>query len=395
MILKNISLLYGNDLKFIESTNVKITKQKFQKINQKITSSKEKIFDCKGLLLIPGLINSHTHIGDSIGKDISLNSDVDARIHPVSGIKKKILTETPKKQLARFMRKSAISMLKNGITTFVDFREGGIAGIQLLKYALRGLPIRAVILGRIDYYQTIHEIKDNTPMPKLYQTELDLLLRNCDGVGISGANENSNSNLQTYSKIKELRVIHSAETLQSYSLSKKYFGKTEPKRALLAKPTFLVHMTFASKSDLREASKKTRGIVICPRANAALAEGIPDIELMEKTNCNLAIGTDNVMINSPNLFREMDYLWKVSMGLHKKRIDPKKILKMTTVNAGKILQQKIGSIKEGFLADCIFLEKKSLDLDPLNNPYAAVVHRATENSIKAVMIGGEFIHGKI
>ena len=134
-------------------------------------------------------------------------------------------------------------------------------------------------------------------MPKLYQTELDLLLRNCDGVGISGANENSNSNLQTYSKIKELRVIHSAETLQSYSLSKKYFGKTEPKRALLAKPTFLVHMTFASKSDLREASKKTRGIVICPRANAALAEGIPDIELMEKTNCNLAIGTDNVMIN--------------------------------------------------------------------------------------------------
>ena len=395
MILKNISLLYGNDLKFIESTNVKITKQKFQKINQKITSSKEKIFDCKGLLLIPGLINSHTHIGDSIGKDISLNSDVDARIHPVSGIKKKILTETPKKQLARFMRKSAISMLKKGITTFVDFREGGIAGIQLLKYALRGLPIRAVILGRIDYYQTIHEIKDNTPMPKLYQTELDLLLRNCDGVGISGANENSNSNLQTYSKIKELRVIHSAETLQSYSLSKKYFGKTEPKRALLAKPTFLVHMTFASKSDLREASKKTRGIVICPRANAALAEGIPDIELMEKTNCNLAIGTDNVMINSPNLFREMDYLWKVSMGLHKKRIDPKKILKMTTVNAGKILQQKIGSIKEGFLADCIFLEKKSLDLDPLNNPYAAVVLRATENSIKAVMIGGEFIHGKI
>ena len=395
MILKNISLLYGNDLKFIESTNVKITKQKFQKINQKITSSKEKIFDCKGLLLIPGLINSHTHIGDSIGKDISLNSDVDARIHPVSGIKKKILTETPKKQLARFMRKSAISMLKKGITTFVDFREGGIAGIQLLKYALRGLPIRAVILGRIDYYQTIHEIKDNTPMPKLYQTELDLLLRNCDGVGISGANENSNSNLQTYSKIKELRVIHSAETLQSYSLSKKYFGKTEPKRALLAKPTFLVHMTFASKSDLREASKKTRGIVICPRANAALAEGIPDIELMEKTNCNLAIGTDNVMINSPNLFREMDYLWKVSMGLHKKRIDPKKILKMTTVNAGKILQQKIGSIKEGFLADCIFLEKKSIDLDPLNNPYAAVVHRATENSIKAVMIGGEFIHGKI
>ena len=395
MILKNISLLHGNDLKFIESIDVKISNQKFQKINQKINSSKEKIFDCKEMLLIPGLINSHTHIGDSIGKDIALNSDVDARIHPVSGIKQKILTETPKKDLIRFMRKSAISMLKKGITTFVDFREGGIVGIKLLRQALRGLPIRTVILGRIDYYQTPNEIKKNTPMPKSYQTQLELLLRGCDGVGISGANENSNSNLHTYSKIKKLRAIHSAETLQSYSLSKKNSGKTEPKRALLSKPTFLVHMTFASKSDLRQVSNKTRGIVICPRANAALAEGIPDIELMEKMNCNLAIGTDNVMINSPNLFREMDYLWKVSMGLHKKRINPKKILKMTTVNAGKILGQKIGSIREGFLADCVFLEKKSLDLDPVNNPYAAIVHRATENSIKAVMIGGKFVYGKI
>ena len=395
MILKNISLLHGNDLKFIESIDVKISNQKFQKINQKINSSKEKIFDCKEMLLIPGLINSHTHIGDSIGKDIALNSDVDARIHPVSGIKQKILTETPKKDLIRFMRKSAISMLKKGITTFVDFREGGIVGIQLLRQALRGLPIRTVILGRIDYYQTPNEIKKNTPMPKSYQTQLELLLRDCDGVGISGANENSNSNLHTYSKIKKLRAIHSAETLQSYSLSRKNSGKTEPKRALLSKPTFLVHMTFASKSDLRQVSNKTRGIVICPRANAALAEGIPDIELMEKMNCNLAIGTDNVMINSPNLFREMDYLWKVSMGLHKKRINPKKILKMTTVNAGKILGQKIGSIREGFLADCVFLEKKSLDLDPVNNPYAAIVHRATENSIKAVMIGGKFVYGKI
>ena len=148
MILKNISILYGNDLRLIESTNVKILQQKFQKINPQITSSNEKTLNCKGLLLIPGLINSHTHIGDSVGKDISLNSSVDSKIHPVLGVKQKILSETPKKELIRFMRRSAISMLKKGITTFVDFREGGIDGIQLLKQALRGLPIRSIILGK-------------------------------------------------------------------------------------------------------------------------------------------------------------------------------------------------------------------------------------------------------
>ena len=395
MILKNISVLYGDDLKFIESTNVKITDKKFQSISTQIISPKEEIFDCKGLLLIPGLINSHTHIGDSIGKDVSLDSSVDSKIHPVSGIKQKILAETPKKELARFMRKSVISMLRKGTTTFVDFREGGIEGIQLLRNAIKENPIRSIILGRINYYQTKSEIKKNTPMPKSHQTELKLLLRECDGVGISGPNENSDSNLNTYSKVKKLRAIHSAETIQSYSTSKIITGCSEPIRALLAKPTFLVHMTFATKNDLRKISNKIRGIVICPRANAVLAEGIPDIILMDNMNCNLAIGTDNVMINSPDLFREMDYLWKVSMALHKKRIDPKIILKMVTVNAGKLLNQKIGVIKKGFLADCLFLEKKSIDLDPLNNPHAAVVHRASENSIKAVMIGGEFVHGKI
>ena len=395
MILKNISILYGTDLKFIQCTDVKITNEKFHSISPRIIPKKEKILDCEGLLLIPGLINSHTHIGDSIGKDVSLDSSVDSRIHPVSSVKQKILSETPKKELARFMRKSAVSMLKKGTTTFIDFREGGIEGIQLLKHAIKDNPIRSVILGRIDYYQTKNDIQKNTPMPESYKSELKSLLRNCDGIGLSGPNENSNSNLITYSKIKKLRAIHAAETIQSYSTSQKISKSTEPIRALLANPTFLVHMTFATKNDLRKVSNNVRGIVICPRANAALAEGIPDIQLMNKMDCNIAIGTDNVMINSPDLFREMDFLWKVSMGMHKKRIDPKIILKMATVNAGKLLNQKIGVIKKGFLADGVFLEKKSIDLDPLNNPHAAIVHRASENSIRAVMVGGKFVHGKI
>ena len=100
-------------------------------------------------------------------------------------------------------------------------------------------------------------------------------------------------------------------------------------------------MTYASKSDLRLISKKISGIVVCPRANASLAEGIPDIEQMMKMNCNVAIGTDNLMINSPDLFREMDFLWKTTMGIHQKRIEPKNILKMATINAGKLLGKKI------------------------------------------------------
>ena len=58
MILKNISILYGNNLKFIEQTNVLITNNTFQKIHSKIKPAKHKVVNCDGLLLIPGLINS-------------------------------------------------------------------------------------------------------------------------------------------------------------------------------------------------------------------------------------------------------------------------------------------------------------------------------------------------
>jgi cytosine/adenosine deaminase-related metal-dependent hydrolase len=286
-------------------------------------------------------------------------------------------------------------MLRKGITTFVDFREGGLDGINLLKKVLSDIPIRSIILGRVDFYQNPKQIRQNSTLPKERHAELNEILKKCDGIGISGANENSNSVLKSYSKTKKLRAIHAAETKDSVNQSKKITKKSEILRALELKPHFLVHMTFASKNDLHLVAKKTRGIVVCPRANAALAEGIPDVDLMLKSRCNVTIGTDNVMINSPDIFREMDYLWKVTMARHKKRIDPKTILKMATVNAGKLLHKDIGIIENSKLADCVFIDTHGIDLEPMHSPHASIVHRASESVIRAVMIGGKIVHGKI
>ena len=396
MLIKNISLLLGKELEFISKTNVQIQNGKFKRIQPNINpNSKEDSVDCEGLLLIPGFINAHTHIGDSIGKDVTLESSVDKKIHPVFGAKSKILKNTPPENLSNFMKNTCYSMIRKGITTFIDFREGGLDGVLLLKKTLSEIPIRSIILGRVDFYQNSTEIKKNLPIPKEKAQELPSIIQKCDGIGVSGANENSTSVLNHYSKTSKIRAIHSAETKQSVSRSKKMTGKSETIRALSLKPHFLVHMTHASKSDLHVAAKKIRGIVVCPRANSSLAEGIPDITLMQNAGCTLALGTDNVMINSPDMFREMDYLWKVTMGIHKKRMNPKEILKMATVNGGKILKKDIGVIETKKIADCIFLNKHALDLEPMHEPYASIVHRASESAIQAVMIGGKIVHGKI
>ena len=395
MLIKNISALLGPELDFVSNTNIKIENNIFKKIQSKKTSTKIESIDCEGLLVIPGFINAHTHIGDSIGKDFTINSSVDKRIHPVFGIKSKILKNTSQELLANFMKNTCLSMMRKGITTFVDFREGGLDGVSLLKKTLSNLPIRSIILGRTEFYPNSKEIKENISFPPGKKQNVIKLLKNCDGLGLSGANENTTASLKFYSKTPKIRAIHSAETKQSISKSKKIFDLSETTRALFLKPHFLVHMTYASKKDLVLTAKKTRGIVICPRANSSLAEGIPDIELMQKSGCTLAIGTDNVMINSADMFREMDFIWKATMGIHKKRLDPKEILKMTTVNGGKILNMNIGTIETNKTADCIFLDKHALDIEPMHNPHASIVHRASESAIKAVMIGGKIVYGKL
>jgi len=396
MLIRNTSLFYGKQLDYIQNTHVRISGKYIREIGLKLSPHKdETVLDCEGLLMMPGMINSHMHIGDSIAKDIGIDSDVEEKIHPVSGFKQKILKNSNKSHLTSFVKNSCISMIRKGITTFIDFREGGIEGINLLKNATPDIPIRPIILGRIEYYQDSENIKKNISIPELGKRDLRNLLTSCDGLGISGPNEFSDSTLRYFAKTKKIRAIHSAETEESNKTSQKIYKKTETQRALLSKPHFLVHMTYASKKDLAIVAKNRISIVVCPRANGSLAEGIPDVSIMLDTGCNVAIGTDNVMINSPDMFREMDYLWKVSMGIKKKRLAPKSILQMTTTNASNILGGRVGIIQNNKIADCIFIEKHSIDLDPMHNPHASIVQRASENTIRAVMYEGDLVHGKI
>ena len=113
MLIKNISALSGQELDYVSNTDVRIQNNKFKKIHAKIKPLlKEEFVDCEGLLMIPGFINAHTHIGDSVGKDISLNNKVDEKIHPVFGAKSKILKNTSEEILGNFMKNTCIQCLE-------------------------------------------------------------------------------------------------------------------------------------------------------------------------------------------------------------------------------------------------------------------------------------------
>jgi cytosine/adenosine deaminase-related metal-dependent hydrolase len=431
-VLKNASLLLGKDLTFVPRGYLEIgtdgliqeAKSGTYRTSSEGGSRDGTIIDAEGFLIAPGLINAHTHLGDSFGKDLAVNSGLDARVHPLYGVKERILRRSNPDHLKTFMRSSALSMVRKGITTFADFREGGVEGITLLRNAISGLPIKCVLFGRVEYYfdrsSNVGSTDSNIAtkmlsggaqrLPPRVLRNASRVLQMSDGFGISGANENTDESLQQYrdlittrnniltghgkKKKRLLTAIHAAESEGTVEFSKSQTGKTEVTRIIQhLRPDILIHMTHATEQEISVASRNRIGIVICPRANGIVGAGIPKVAKMLELGCVIGIGSDNVMLNPPDILRELDYIWKVSRSVEHVFLNAKDILKMATVNGAEILGINRGCIERGREADLIFIDKSHADLYPMHNPIASIVHRANQDSIKAVMIHGRFVDG--
>jgi cytosine/adenosine deaminase-related metal-dependent hydrolase len=389
--ITNASLLLGKELDYVDNGYVEIENRVIKGAGAGNYKGAGKKLDGNDFLVIPGLVNAHTHIADSIGKDIAAGRRLDARVHPVFGAKKKILENNRPEHLKAFIRSSAISMMKKGIVAFADFREGGPEGVGLLREAIAGLPVKCIALGRVDHYGSP---KDAAGLPPEAVEKARQVLRLADGLGVSGANENTDAALLEYRELagKKLLAIHAAESKETVEFSQAHTGRSEVDRIMEhMKPDFVVHMTNATENEMSLVAKSGTGIVICPRANGVLGAGIPSVARMLRQGCTVALGTDNVMLNSPDMLRELDHIWKASRAVEGEMVDAREILKMATVNAAQILRMKSGCIEAGRAADLVFIDKKHADLYPMHDPHAAIVHRLSESSIKAVMIDGRFV----
>ncbi|MFL6512627.1 MAG: amidohydrolase family protein [Nitrososphaera sp.] len=391
LAITNVSLLLGRDLEYVDQGYIEIEDGKIKSAVAGVYEGSSRKMDAKEFIIVPGLINAHTHIGDSIAKDIAVEQRLNERVHPVFGVKKKILQKSLPEHLKTFIRNSAISMMKNGIVAFADFREDELEGIRLLKDAIEGLPIKCIALGRINYYS---DPKDSAGLPPEREERAEEVVELADGLGISGANENTDTTLAQYRQLagKKLLAIHAAESKETVEFAKVNTGRSEVDRIMEhLRPDFVVHMTKATEDEISLVAKSGTGIIVCPRANGVLGAGIPRVGQMLKQNCLVAVGTDNVMLNSPDILRELDYIWKASRATEGEMLRAREVLKMATINAAQILRLNTGCIETGRAADLIFIDKKHVDLYPMHDPYASIVHRLSQSSITAVMIDGRFV----
>ena len=344
----NSSFLVGESFELLEVGHIVIDDNRIREINEGYEVGG---LDCRRYLVMPGLINAHTHLGDSFAKEAVLGMSV-GRAVGRRGIKWRLYREADGGDILNAMRDSLRFMLSSGVTGFVDFREGGLEGVNLLRRATAEFPIRSVILGR------------------------NMNICECDGFGL---------NVYQLDQIPPNRegkiiAIHAGEKNKEVEI------------ALENDPDVIIHFVHFTEDDLETACKKGVSIVLCPRSNAALGVGLPRVREILNSGINVALGTDNVMINSPDMFREMEFISKISY--LDGGIAPVDVLRMATVNAAKIFGLNSGIIEKGRSADLIFIDLNAPNLNYNKNLIAVIVNRCSPENVRKVMVAGRFVLDK-
>ncbi|MHA1669859.1 MAG: amidohydrolase family protein [Promethearchaeota archaeon] len=370
--------LIGDNLDLKKDIEIKINKDgRISQLSFIIPENRIKLRKSQTTFIMPSLINSHIHIGDSFAKEKGYNKDLTEVVAPPNGIKHKLLRETPLEVKIQGILKTVEDLLHNGITCFIDFREHGLEGINLLKKNLLNFPIDYLLLGRF---------KDKEQICPVYNL--------ADGIGLVTYREVTSSIYKELKKCKEREkkkiACHCAEKTRDESLIKKIIDE--------GLVDILVHGTQFIKDDLKKIKDHDLSLIICPRCNGYFGVGFPPISTILKLNMQISIGTDNIMANSPDLFEELRYLYGISRVIDNQQLlKAKSLLKMITINAAKNfgLDNDIGSIKKGKYANFITinLNDPNLYAYPLEiqDIYPVIVQRTKSANILKTYYRGKTV----
>lgn len=325
LTIKDGIVLKGQDLTPVRE-NIVIDDGKIIEMAKDVCEGK--IIDATDSIVCPTFLNGHTHIGDSIIKDEGYGLSLGEMVKPPNGVKHKALANAEDGEIIDAMKKSMWDMFESGTTHFIDYREGGIKGVELLRKASKNLPVTPVILGRDDSFY------GQNPDLRKVKIAIRKLLKLADGIALSGFGEISDevASLITSEcrKAGKISSIHVAESMHLQDDSLRDFNKTEIQRGVDADFDQLVHCTNPRNNDLELI--KNLNVVVCPRANATLNVGVAPLNEMFSKGIKPLLGSDNLMLNSPNLFRELEFSLKIMSVYYKNYLNPKDLLKTATTN---------------------------------------------------------------
>lgn len=356
----------------------------------------KKVLDVKGDIVMPGLINTHTHGSMTVFR--SLGDDVPDRLHRyIFPLENKLVSRDMVRTGANLAN---IEMIKGGVTTYADmyYFEDEVAK-TVDKAGLRAVLGETIINFPVADAQTpeegiayavrfINKYKDHPRITPAFAPHAPYT--------------NTTENLQKIAALsEELNVpvmIHLAETdREKEEIAKRTGGKSPVQYmadiGVLNNRLLAAHVIMADDNDLNLLKKYDVGVAHNISANTKSAKGVAPVTQMLEKRIRTGLGTDGPMSsNTLTTMNELNLVGKIHKLETKNRaaMPPLTVVEMATMGSARALHMddKIGSLETGKLADIIVVDTKAPNMVPVYSPYAALVYGANGANVRHTIVDG-------
>ena len=353
-----------------------------------------------GHLLVPGLVNLHTHAAMAllrgVGDDLPLKAWLEQRIWPIE---------------ARLMSPDYVfdgsllacaEMLLGGITCFNDmyfFPEevAAAAGTLGMRAALGIIMVEfpsAYGSGADEYLRKGLQLRDRLRDEPLVSFCL------APHAPYTVSDESFRRVARLVGELGLPVHCHLHETAQEIADSLAATGRRPIARlaglGLLGPELIAVHAVHTDESDLRLLAEHGASVAHCPHSNLKLGSGVAPVARMRELGINVGIGTDGAASNNRldllGEARTAALLAKGSTGNAAAWSAPQVLEAMTLGGARALgLAGRIGSIEPGKQADLVAVELRTAELAPVFDPVSHLVHAAGREHVREVWVAGRHV----
>jgi 5-methylthioadenosine/S-adenosylhomocysteine deaminase len=358
------------------------------------------IVDAAGKVVIPGLINGHTHVPMTLFRGIA--DDLDLQ----EWLTKYIFPAEAKNVTEDFVRVGTrlglAEMIRSGTTTYCDmyYFEDAIAD-ETFKAGMRG------VLGETVIDFPVADNKTNVEAMAYVERFLNHWKGNAlivPAIAPHAPYTVSQEHLKAVRALSDRTgapiVIHISETKREVDDSIKDKGASPIDYlngfGFLNDRVIAAHVVWPSEEELGLLKKLGVGIVHNPQSNMKLASGVAPVPEMLKADLPVGLGTDGAASNNDlNLWEEMDTAAKLHKLISKdpKVLTAQEAFEMATIRGARAmhLDKEIGSIEQGKRADIVIVDLDDLNQTPYYNIYSDLVYSAKASDVRTVIIEGRVV----
>lgn len=395
ILIKNCNLISmsENRKKYEPNMDILIEDNKIKRIEKNINEDCEKVINASGKVVMPGLINTHSHISMSIFREtvdgLKTQDWLTQKIWPMED---KLTNE----DIYYATMLSCIEMIETGCTCINDM------------YFMTEDIIKAALESGVRL-QTTRTLMGHNKEDLIRLEELNNLLENYKyetitfNAGIHGlytSNEEYVKKCVDFAEEKNLPIhMHFCENIQEREDIKSDYNVEEPsdviKRDFKGIHNILAHSVKISDKDIENLKETNTYIAHCPVSNLKLGCGIAPITKMVEEGLCVSLGTDGQGSGSNlDMFETMKFTALLQKGINENPEDlpAYEVLKMATINGAKALNlNEIGKIEEGKLADLIIINMEETITNPINNIFAEIVYNVKGSNVDTTIINGKVL----